>query len=316
MRAAVVRMWGELPTVEEVDDPVPEPGEAQVRVAAAAVGHVDLDIMRGGFYRHPALPYVPGVEGSGTVLASERFPQGAEVWFRGAGLGTVTDGTWAELAAVREVALMPVPDGVPLPVAGCFFSAATSAHAALHDVGRVRPGERVAVRGAAGGVGSLAVQLAQRAGAAEVVGIVSRPGRAGALPEGTRAVVGSGAAIVEEVRAEGDGVDLMVDTVGGPGLAELVEGVAPGGRIVLVGYTAGVRTEIDLSRLMQRDVRLLPLNMIRREREARAVAAELLGQLGRGELTLEVTTFPLAEVRRALDALERGTARGRLVLEP
>jgi NADPH2:quinone reductase len=85
--------------LEDVPDPEPEPGAALVRVAAAAVGHVDRDIMRGGFVRHPPLPYVPGVEGSGWVVRSERHPEGAPVWFRGAGLGTVHDGTWAELAA-------------------------------------------------------------------------------------------------------------------------------------------------------------------------------------------------------------------------
>jgi NADPH:quinone reductase len=313
MLAARIHAWGEPPVVQEVDDPVTGDDEALVRVAAAAVGHVDRDIMGGGFFRHPPLPYVPGVEGAGFVVRSARFPEGAEVWFRGAGLGTVTNGTWAELAAVREVALMPVPAGVELPVAGTFFSAATSAHVALYDVGEIRPGERVAVRGAAGAVGALAVQLAIRAGASDVVGVVSRPDRA--IPDGARQLV-AGPGLADELRGEGDGVDLLVDTVGGAGLEELVQGVAPGGRIVLVGYTAGTRTELDLSRLMQRDVRLLPLNMIRRERAARAAAGELLEELGRGELRLEVTTFPLADVERALDALASGEVSGRVALVP
>jgi NADPH2:quinone reductase len=182
---------------------------------------------------------------------------------------------------------------------------------ALHDVGELRAGERVAVRGAAGAVGSLAVQLALRAGAGEVLGIVSRPDRS--VPAGARAVV-AGPDAADEVG--GEGVDLLVDTVGGPGLEGLIQAVAPGGRIVLVGYTAGTRTELDLSRLMQRDVRLLPLNMIRREHAARAAAGELLAQLARGDLTLEVTTFPLTEVGRAVAALAGGDASGRIALIP
>jgi len=196
-------------------------------------------------------------------------------------------------------------------VAGTFFSSATSAHAALLDVGELQEGERVAVRGAAGAVGSLAVQLALRAGASEVIGIVSRPDRR--IPDGARMVV-AGPDFAGE--AFGEGVDLLVDTVGGPGLEDLIQAVAPGGRIVLVGYTAGTRTELDLSRLMQRDVRLLPLNMIRREHAARAAVAGLLEQLARGELALEVTTFPLSEVGRALAALEAGDVSGRIALVP
>jgi NADPH2:quinone reductase len=316
MLAARVVAWGRPPVVGEVDDPVPGEAEALVRVAVAAVGHVDAHIMSGEFYRRPPLPYVPGVEGAGTVVSSERVPAGAEVWFRGAGLGTVRNGTWAELAAVREVALMPVPAGVALEVAGTFFTAATSASVALHDVGEVRPGERVAVRGAAGAVGSLAVQLALADGVEDVIGLVSRPERARSVPAGARAVVAGGPEVAELLRGGGDGVDLLVDTVGGPGLGDLVEGIAPGGRIVLVGYTAGVRTDLDLSRLMQRDVRLLPLNMVRRERDARNVAGVLLERLDRGELTLEVTTFPLAEVGAALSALAGGDVSGRIALLP
>ena len=297
-------------------DPEPGAGLALVRVRAAAVGHVDLDIMRGGFIRHPPLPYVPGVEGSGHVLRSERFPEGEAVWFRGAGLGTVADGTWAELASVREDALMPVPAGVTLPVAACFFSAATSAYVALYDVGEVQPGERVAVRGAAGAVGSLAVQLARHAGVQDVVGIVSSPDRADDVPGGVDVVAGGCAEVAARLAADAEGVDLLVDTVGGPGLTDLVEAVRPGGRIVLVGYTAGTRTELDLSRLMQRDVRLLPLNMIRRERAARVLAADLLRQLADGALTLRVTTFPLEDVARAIELLSTGRANGRVALEP
>jgi NADPH:quinone reductase len=315
MLAARVHTWGSLPLMEEVDDPVPTEGSALVRVVAGAVGHVDRSIMAGGFIRHPPLPYVPGVEGAGRVISSDRFPEGTAVWFRGAGLGTVSDGTWAELAAVPGDALRPVPDGVALPLAATFFSAATSAHAALHDVGEMQPGERVAVRGAAGAVGSLAVQLALHGGARGVVGLVSTPERAAGVPEGIRVVV----ADRQEATAlseDGRGVDLLIDTVGGPGLERLVEGVAPGGRIVLVGYTAGTRTDLDLSRLMQRDVRLLPLNMLRMERRARSVASDLLEMLRRGQLTLRVTTFPLGEIARALETLASGTARGRIAVEP
>jgi NADPH2:quinone reductase len=314
--AVRVHRWGSPPEVEDVEDPRPRPGLAVVQVAAAAVGHVDRDIMRGGFIRHPPLPYIPGVEGAGTVVTSGRRSAGAPVWFRGAGLGTVRDGTWAELAVVSEDAIMPVPEGVAMATAATFFSPATSAYAALHEVGEVRRDERLAVRGAAGAVGSLTVQLALRCGVRKIVGIVSSAERVPLVPAGIDVLVGTGAEVAEKLREGQNGVDVLIDTVGGPDLAEMIEGVAVGGRLVLVGYTAGTSTEIDLSRLMQRDVRLLPLNMIRREASARAVAAELLGLLGEGQLTLEVTTMPLRAVRSALQTLAGGAARGRIALEP
>ena len=117
------------------------------------------------------------------------------------------------------------------------------------------------------------------------------------------------------LRAAGLTVDLLVDTMGGPGLAGLLRSVAPGGRAVLVGYVSGTRLELDLSRdLIQRDVSLLPVNMLRRQRAAREAAEALLPRLARGELTLPVTRYPLAEAPAALAALARGRVTGRLAL--
>ena len=133
-----------------------------------------------------------------------------------------------------------------------------TAHAALHDVGRLQPGERVGVRGAAGSVGRVAVQLALAAGAEEVIGIVSSQERGAAVPAGARAVA---AGSPDELRARlhGAGLDLLVDTVGGLGLAACLGAMRARGRIVLVGYAGGVRLELDATELLVHDVSLLPL---------------------------------------------------------
>ncbi|MGZ5236053.1 MAG: zinc-binding dehydrogenase, partial [Caldimonas sp.] len=110
--------------------------------------------------------------------------------------------------------------------------------------------------------------------------------------------------------------DLLVDAVGGPPLATLFARLVPGGRAVLVGYTAGRRVELDLAELMQRDVRLLPLNMLRREAEARAAAPELLARLADGRLVLSLRLFALARAAEAMAWIAERGHRGRAVLTP
>jgi len=257
-------------------------------MAATTVSHLDRSIAAGGFLRHPPLPYVPGVEAAGTVLQSERFAVGARVWLRGAGLGTSEDGTWRETISAPDAALGALPDAIAMPLGAAFFSPCTAAWVALFGVGALQSGERVLVSGASGAVGSITVQLSRAAGA-----------RVATDDSDTTA-----------------SFDLLVDTIGGTGLARLVERIVPGGRAVLVGYTAGRRVELDLAELMQRDVRLLPLNMLRREAEARAAAPELLARLADGRLTLALRTFALAEAAEAMAWLGERGHRGRAVLVP
>ena len=108
---------------------------------------------------------LPGVEAAGTVLQSERFAAGTRVWLRGAGLGTIEDGTWRETISARDAALGLLPDAIPMPLGAAFFSPCTAAWVALFEVGALQAGERLLVSGASGAVGSVAVQLARAAGA-------------------------------------------------------------------------------------------------------------------------------------------------------
>jgi len=309
VRAVRVHAWGEPPRVEEVADPAASGGSSVVRVAAATVGHVDRTIWSGAFLRHPPLPYTPGVEASGVVESGERFAPGQRVWIRGGGLGTATDGTWAERVLVPDAALAPLPDDVGFELGASFFSPCASAWVALHDLGALQPGQRVLVTGATGAVGAIAVQLALDAGA-EVLAVVSRPERLALVPPGATGVVGA-----EGVDADHP-VDLLVDTVGGGVLAGVLPHVRPGGRAVLVGYMAGTTVEVDLPSFMQRDVSLHPLNMIRREAQGRAAAPDLLARLAAGRISLEVTPFPMSRAADALAWLTRPEHRGRAVLVP
>jgi NADPH2:quinone reductase len=285
VKAARIHAWGEPPRIDELPEPAPLPGRSLVRMAATSVSHLDRSIAAGGFLRHPPLPYVPGVEAAGTIVQSERFAVGARVWLRGAGLGTSEDGTWRETISAPDESIGLLPEAIAMPLGAAFFSPCTAAWVALFDVGALQPGERVLISGASGAVGSIAVQLAGAAGV-EV-------------------------AVAEDSPAA---VDLLIDCVGGPGLAALIARVAPGGRAVLVGYTAGQRVELDLAELMQRDVRLLPLNMLRRAAKARAAVPEILARLADGRLRLALRPFALTQAAEAMDWIAQRGHRGRAVL--
>jgi NADPH:quinone reductase-like Zn-dependent oxidoreductase len=153
-------------------------------------------------------------------------------------------------------------------------------------------------------VGSLAAQLALRAGAAEVQALVGRPEKVGLVARGARVVDAP------------DRVDLLIDTVGGAALPQRIAGVRPGGRAVLVGYTAGTDVTFALPSLLATAVRLLPLSMLEWGPRIGARADELLTLLQRGELTLPVERRPLRELAGALADLRSGRVVGRIVLVP
>jgi len=292
MKAVRVHGFDAVPLLEEVPDPVHRSGRTIVRMQAATVGHIDRTVWRGSFLRHPPLPYTPGVEAAGIVIASERYAEGQRVWLRGSGLGTLFDGTWCELIDAPDEALGSLPDALPMPLGAAFFSPTTSAWVALHEVARLQPGEEVLVTGASGAVGSLAVQLAREAGC-------------------NVAVVNPDAEAPPTASA-----DLLVDTVGGSVLSTVLPAVRPGGRAVLIGYTAGPTLQLDIAHFLQRDVALLPLNMFRREAAGRAAAPGLLARLADGRLHLDVRSFALADAAIALEWIAQRGHRGRAVLVP
>lgn len=290
MKAVRIPGFGTGPVLEELPEPQPRTGRAIVRMAAATVGHIDRTVWSGAFLKHPPLPYIPGVEAAGTVVASERHAPGQRVWLRGSGLGTTEDGTWCQLIDAPDEALGLLPDGLDLALGAAFFSPCTSAWVALHEIAKLQAGERVLVTGATGAVGSMTVQLAREAGAV----VLTR---------------------MEEA-AQQQPVDLLVDTVGGPVLEAALPCVAPGGRAVLVGYTAGNTLPLNIAHFLQRDVALLPLNMFRREAAGRTAVPELLARLADGRLTLEVKRFALGEAASALEWITQRGHRGRAVLVP
>ena len=160
----------------------------------------------------------------------------------------------------------------------------------------------------------MVTQLALREGAT-VLGVVTDEAQAASLPDGVEAVLATDDVRAADLAKERP-VSLLVDTLGGPGLGARSGWVRPGGRAVTIGYVAGADLALDLPNWLLQDVALLPVNMIRRDREARALADELAPLLVSGELTLGVETFDFADAAHALELLGAGKLRGRAVLVP
>jgi NADPH:quinone reductase len=324
MRALRVHAWGEPPLVDEVDRPRRSVGETLVRIAAAGLSHFDLTVAGGDFGIRPELPYVPGVEGAGVVVESDRFAVGEQVAIRGGDVGTLRQGTWAEYVVVPDGALSPVPAGLDLASAAVAHDPLTTASVTLTDVARLgtwpeagvlqAADEVVLVTGAAGGVGSIAVQLALRAGA-RVIALVSSAARAGSVPAGAEVVLADDTDAAAELR-QSRRITLVVDTVGGPDLDERASWVCPGGRLAVVGYTAGVRATVDLPSWLFADVSILPVNMLRRAEAGARVADELTLLLAQGQLRLQHETFAFDDVAAAIAQLRQGRVRGKAVLTP
>jgi NADPH2:quinone reductase len=309
-RALILERFGSLPRLTASPVPRPRDGHTVVRMLAAQVGHLDLNIVDGRFGILPELPVLPGTAGCGVVLASDTHAEGSLVRINGKGVGLRRDGCWADHAVVPDAAVVAVPEGTDPALACGFFSPAGTAWAAVHSVAAVRPGERVLVTGAAGAVGALTVQIAARAGA-EVIGVVGRPSKLGHVPAPAKPVP---AADLSPETAGGQ-VDVLIDTVGGPVLRDALDLVRPRGRAALVGYTAGRDFTVDLADFLLADVALLPVNLMSRGKEVAADAERLLAELSTGELTLPIERHSPERLAEAMARLRTGEAIGKVVVD-
>jgi NADPH:quinone reductase-like Zn-dependent oxidoreductase len=294
MRAVVIRD-GRL-ELEERPDPVAGEGEVLIRVRAAGINNADL-IQRAGHYPPP--PGVP-VDIPGLECAGEDVATGERV------MALVGGGAQAELAVADARHVLPAPDVLDWPQAGGVMEVYATAYDALFTQAELAPGERLLVNGAAGGVGTAAVQLGVALGA-EVTG------RARTHADNVREL---GAASTEP---EGE-YDVILELVGGPLLADDLKHLAPRGRLAVIGTGAGRRAEIDFGLLMGKRARIHGSTLRYRAAEEKGdVVARLrehvLPLLEDGRVTVPVhATFPLAQAQEAYEAFARRGKFGKLVL--
>jgi putative PIG3 family NAD(P)H quinone oxidoreductase len=311
MRAATIRD-GEV-VVAEHPDPQPGHGEVLVRVRAAGLNGADL-LQKKGVYPAPpgSPPDIPGLELAGEVAAVgdavTRFKPGDRV------MAIVGGGGQAELALVHERQLMPVPAGLDWPQAGGTPEVFTTAFDAIFTQCGLGAGERLLVHGAAGGVGTAAVQLGAAAGAR-----VTATVRNTDLRDGVRALGADEVLDCEGFEQHGP-FDVVLELVGGPNLPGDVQALATGGRIVVIGVGAGAKAELNLHVLMGKRGRISASMLRARPLEEKALAARALERhvlplLERGAITVPVAeTFPLDDVAAAYERFAAGGKLGKIVL--
>ncbi|MGA9284051.1 MAG: NAD(P)H-quinone oxidoreductase [Solirubrobacteraceae bacterium] len=310
MKAATIRDGGIL--IEEHPDPVPAGEEVLVKVRAAGLNGADMMQRRGLYPAPPGSPQdIPGMELAGEVLAlgaqARRFEVGHKV------MAIVGGGGQAELAVVHERQLMPVPAPLDWPAAGGLPETFTTAHDAIFTQAGLRPGERLLVHGGAGGVGTAAIQLAKAAGA-EVTATVRREESRAAVAE-----LGAGAIALEGFVEHGP-FDVILELVGAPNLAENLAALATGGRICVIGVSAGVKAELNLLALMGKRARIHGSTLRARPLEEKALVArrlerEVLPLFESGALKVPVAEiFPLEEALAAYDRFAAGGKLGKIVL--
>ncbi len=313
MRAATIRD-GEV-LVEEHPDPEPGAGQVLVRVRAAGLNGADQMQLRGRYPAPPGSPPdIPGLELAGEVVGlgpgAGRFEEGDRV------MGIVGGGGQGELAVVHERQLMPVPDAVGFPDAGGLPEVFTTAHDAIITQAQLRPGERLLVHGAAGGVGTAAVQLGHVLGA-HVIATVRNPDARDAVAQ-----LGADAVIEPAGFGEHGPFDVILELVGAPNLGDNLKSLNTNGRLVVIGIAAGAKAELNLAILMAKRARIMASTLRARPLEqkamtARALEREVLPGFERGALRVPVAeTFALDDVAAAYERFAAAGKLGKIILEP
>ncbi|HTZ64957.1 MAG TPA: NAD(P)H-quinone oxidoreductase [Solirubrobacteraceae bacterium] len=311
MRAATIRE-GQI-VIEEHPDPQPGAGEVLVRVRAAGLNGADMMQLSGRYPAPPGSPQdIPGLELAGEVAAlgpgAERFGQGKRV------MAIVGGGGQAELAVVHERQLMPVPAALDWRDAGGVPEVFTTAHDALFTQAELRSGERLLVHGGAGGVGSAAIQLARAAGV-RVTTTVRDPQLRVSVSE-----LGAEAIVPEGFTGHGP-FDVVLELVGAPNMPANLDALAVGGRIVVIGVSAGAKTELNLLALMGKRARVQASTLRVRPLEEKALTArrverEVLPLFDTGQLRVPIAaSYALDDAAEAYARFAQGGKLGKIILE-
>ncbi len=315
MQSILIRSFGgpEVLELETVPTPTPNDGEVLIRVTRAGVNFADLS-RRDGSYGTQVLPQIMGVEVVGhRADSNERvvalLPRG---------------GGYAEYAVSSENLTFPIPDGVSDDQAVALFEQGLTAYHALFSVGRVQPGESVVVHAAAGGVGSLAVQLARLHNAGRVIAVASsQEKRKLALELGAhKAIDSQSEGLTERIREAngGRGVNVILEMVGGTVFDASFAALAPFGRLVVYGQASDEANAVSTDDLMEGSKAVLGYWLWHTLEQRELVISsleQLFGLVRAGQLRVVVgATYPLKQARQAhIDLASRRTT-GKLLLDP
>lgn len=322
MRAAHLHTCGQPPHPVEQDEPVPGDGQALVAVTAAPITPLDLLCASGtSYFGEPATPYVPGVQGVGTVLSSAEHATGTRVWFPTTAGMAPGDGAMAERAVVADADLVPLTGAVDDVHLAALGLSAIAAWTALTLTGGLSSGDRVLVLGSSGVVGTVALQAARIAGAGAVFGAALEPtaaeraadlGADGFVPLRRDDDVATLAARMRDVVGE---VDLVLDPLCGVPASAALLCLAPHGRLVNLGSSAGDTATFSSAHLRSGARRVLGYtNNDLTAVERRAALAAIEEHAAAGRLAVPHEAFALEHVGEAWARQQRGEVRGRAVV--
>ncbi len=326
MKAVIVKSFGRFDQAKfgELPDPQPGPGEVVVDVAVSDVNFPDILYMEGTYQRKPALPFSPGLAGAGHVASLGEGVHQLEVGQRVVVIPS--HGTYAEKVVAPAGFCFPMPDAMPFEVGAALGLVYQTAWFALTARAALRPGETVLVLGATGGVGMAAVQLAKALGAGKVIAATRGfEGACFAREIGADVAVDSGMGDLHDglrdaVRAECvDGVDVVIDTVGGELGAAALRALAWAGRMVVVGFASGRIPSFPANYLLVKNIAVSGLQWTDyRTRELDRVARaqhEMFAMWERNELRPLISRkLPLESFAEALTELKSGQVRGKIIL--
>jgi NADPH:quinone reductase len=315
VKAIQITEFGGPEVLQHVDLPDPEPsdGEVLVRVARAGINFADTHQSRDDYLAPQQLPMIPGMEISGTT------PDGRRV------AALLAGGGYAELVSVPEAHLVPVPDEVSDDQAAALLLQGLTAWATLKVSAHLEPGESVLVHAAAGGVGTLAIQLAKRMGAGRVIGVASSEDkRELAQRLGADATVDPNADDLEAAILEANGgkpVDVVLEMAGGNAFEASYAALAPFGRVVTYGIASREPNELNTGEMMRSSRGVIGFWLVQmlahRQDLLREGIGELLAALASGELEVVIgDVYPLSEAGRAHEDIQGRRTKGKLLLDP
>ena len=325
-RAVMLTKKGGPEVLQVVELPIepPGPGQLRVQVRAAGVGSTDLIMLTGGYLYAPTIPFVPGYEVAGVVDAIGAGVTGFEIGERVAAL--TVHGSFAELLVREAEHFLPIPEGVSDRDAAAVILNYVTAWQMIHRVAEVQPGRTALVTGAAGGVGTAALQLLRLAGV-KAYGAASASKHEllrtlGAVPIDYRA--GSIDRLIRVV--EPAGVDYAFDAVGGSNISRCIGALRRGGTLVGFGFM-GASTKLSQlamfanifvgARLRRRVGAFYGITMLYRKNPwlLREDLPKIFSLLAAKKINpLIQTTFPLIEARQAIELLASGSVEGKIVL--
>lgn len=313
MRAIQIQEFGgpEVMELVELADPEAGDGEMIIDVARAGINFADTHATRNDYLAEQALPLIPGAEISGRTADGQRVA------------AILPSGGYASQIAVPRAFLVPVPDSVSDDVAASLLLQGLTAHALIHRCARLQPGETVVVQAAGGGTGTLAVQLAKRAGGRVIALASSEEKRELATRLGADATVDSRAADLTTAIVEANGgsrVDAVLEMTGGDTFDACLRTLAPFGRHVVFGIASREQREVSTGHLLRHSRAVIGfwlMHLIPHREEVAAMIGDLFGAVESGELEVVVgAVYPLSDARRAHEDLAARRSSGKLLLDP